>query len=145
VKTFVAKPDEVNRKWFLVDAEGEILGRVASQVASLLRGKHKPIYTPHVDCGDHVIIINADKIRVTGRKAAQKRYYRHSGHPGGLRSDTFEQLMQKNPEKVLERAVWGMLPHNKLGRKMYKKLKVYVGESHPHAAQQPEQLDLSKN
>lgn len=145
MKTFVAKPHEVNRKWFLVDADGEILGRVASRVASLLRGKHKPIYTPHVDCGDHVIIINADKVRVTGRKATQKRYYRHSGYPGGLRSDTYEQLMQKSPERVLEKAVWGMLPHNKLGRKMYKKLKVYVGESHPHAAQQPEKLELDKN
>lgn len=142
MKTFVAKPHEVSRKWFLIDAQGLILGRVASQVATLLRGKHKPIYTPHVDCGDHVIIVNADKVRVTGRKATQKRYYRHSGYPGGLRSDTYEQLMQKNPERVLEKAIWGMLPHNKLGRKMYKKLKVYRGDNHPHTAQQPEQLEL---
>lgn len=142
MRTYVAKPNEVERKWYVVDADGQVLGRLASRVATVLRGKHKPTFTPHVDMGDHVIIINAEKVRVTGRKAQQKRYFRHSGYPGGLRSRTFEQQLQSRPEKVLELAVWGMLPHNRLGRKMFKKLKVYAGDQHPHQAQKPEKLEL---
>jgi large subunit ribosomal protein L13 len=139
----MAKAEEVNRKWFVIDAEGMVLGRLASNVASILRGKHKPIYTPHVDVGDHVIIINADKIRVTGRKAQTKRYYRHTGYPGGLRSDAFIDLLQTHPSRIIEKAVKGMLPHNKLGRQMYRKLKVYRGPEHPHKAQRPEVLELN--
>jgi large subunit ribosomal protein L13 len=139
----MAKGEEVNRKWFIIDAEGEVLGRLASNVASILRGKHKPIYTPHVDTGDHVIIINAEKVRVTGKKAQTKRYYRHTGYPGGLRSDTFADLIQSYPSRILEKAIKGMLPHNKLGRQMFKKLKVYKGSEHPHQAQKPEVLELN--
>lgn len=141
-KTFVAKPHEVERKWYVVDAEGKTLGRLASQIAAILRGKHKPIYTPHVDCGDFVIVVNADKVKLTGKKLKEKVYYRHSGYPGGLKSITAEKLLEKKPERVIELAVWGMLPHNRLGRKMYKKLKVYAGPEHPHAAQKPEPLEL---
>ncbi len=142
MKTYVPKPEDIDRKWYVVDAKDKVLGRVASQVATILRGKHKPIYAPHMDVGDHVIIINADKIRVTGKKSQTKRYFRHSGYPGGVRFDTFAELIQKHPERILEKAVWGMLPHNKLGRKMFKKLKVYAGENHPHQAQKPEKLEL---
>ena len=144
LKTFMAKGEEVNRKWFVVDAEGEVLGRLASNVASVLRGKHKPIYTPHVDTGDHVIIINAEKVRVTGKKAQTKRYYRHTGYPGGLRSDAFADLIQSYPSRILEKAIKGMLPHNKLGRQMFKKLKVYKGEKHPHEAQMPQVLTVQR-
>ncbi|MFQ5706868.1 MAG: 50S ribosomal protein L13 [bacterium] len=143
MKTFVAKPHEIERKWYVVNAEGQVLGRLASQIATILRGKHKPIFTPHVDTGDHVIIINAEKIRVTGRKSQNKTYFRYSGYPGGGRIDTFADLIKKHPERILEKAIWGMLPHNKLGRKMYKKLKVYSGNKHPHQAQNPEQLELN--
>lgn len=143
MKTFVAKPNEVKRKWYVVDANGKILGRLASQIATILRGKHKPIYSPHMDVGDHVIIINAEKIRVTGKKASVKRYYRYTGYPGGLRFDTYSDLIKKHPERILEKAIWGMLPHNKLGRKMYKKLKIYAGENHPHQAQKPEKLEIN--
>jgi large subunit ribosomal protein L13 len=143
LKTYVPKPDEIEQKWFVVDAKGKVLGRLASQIATILRGKHKPIYSPHVDVGDHVIIINADKIRVTGKKAATKRYYRYTGYPGGLRFDTYSDLIKKYPERILEKAIWGMLPHNKLGRKMYKKLKVYAGDNHPHEAQKPEILEIN--
>lgn len=143
MKTYVPKPDEIEQKWFVVDAKGKVLGRLASQIATILRGKHKPIYSPHVDVGDHVIIINADKIRVTGKKAATKRYYRYTGYPGGLRFDTYSDLIKKYPERILEKAIWGMLPHNKLGRKMYKKLKVYAGDNHPHEAQKPEILEIN--
>ncbi|MFQ5649917.1 MAG: 50S ribosomal protein L13 [bacterium] len=143
MKTYIVNPDEVERKWLLVDAQGQILGRVASRVATILRGKHKPTFSPHMDVGDYVVIINAEKIRLTGKKAQMKRYYRHTGYPGGLRSDSFEELIRKAPEKILQRAIWGMLPHNRLGRKMYKKLKVYAGNSHPHAAQSPERLELT--
>ncbi|MCH9007292.1 MAG: 50S ribosomal protein L13 [Calditrichaeota bacterium] len=143
MKTYIANPEEVEQKWLLVDANGQVLGRLASQVATILRGKHKPIFSPHMDVGDHVVIINADKIRVTGKKASTKRYYRHTGYPGGLRSDSFEQLMQKAPEQILKKAIWGMMPHNKLGKKMVKKLRVYAGEAHPHEAQKPEKIELN--
>jgi len=142
VKTYTAKPEDIKREWFLVDAEGKTLGRLATKIAEILRGKHKPIYTPHLDCGDYVIVVNADKIRVTGRKLDQKIYYRHSGYPGGLKSITLRDQLQKHPERVLEAAVRGMLPKNRLGRKMFKKLKVYAGDSHPHQAQQPKTLEL---
>jgi large subunit ribosomal protein L13 len=124
----------------LVDAEGKTLGRLASEIAKVLRGKHKPIYTPHLDCGDYVIVVNADKVQVTGQKLDQKMYYRHSGYPGGLTSINLMDQLQKHPERVLEAAVRGMLPKNRLGRKMFKKLKVYAGDSHPHQAQQPKPL-----
>ncbi len=142
MKTYTAKPKDIKREWFLVDAEGKTLGRLATKIAEILRGKHKPIYTPHLDCGDYVVVINADKIRVTGRKLDQKIYYRHSGYPGGLKSITLRDQLQKHPERVLEAAVRGMLPKNRLGRKMFKKLKVYAGDSHPHQAQQPKTLEL---
>lgn len=142
MKTYTAKPKDIKREWFLIDAEGKTLGRLATKIAEILRGKHKPIYTPHLDCGDYVIVINADKIRVTGRKLDQKIYYRHSGYPGGLKSITLRDQLQKHPERVLEAAVRGMLPKNRLGRKMFKKLKVYAGDSHPHQAQQPKTLEL---
>jgi large subunit ribosomal protein L13 len=141
VKTFSAKPDEIERKWFVVDAQGQTLGRLATQVATVLRGKHKPIYTPHVDCGDYVIVVNADKIHVTGQKLDDKIYYRHSNYPGGLKQVTLRRQLQTHPERVIEAAVRGMLPKNRLGRKMFKKLKVYAGPDHPHQAQQPESLD----
>lgn len=142
MKTYSARPKDIKREWFLVNAEGKTLGRLASEIAKILRGKHKPIYTPHLDCGDYVIVINADKIRVTGRKLDQKIYYRHSGYPGGLKSISLRDQLQKHPERVLEAAVRGMLPKNRLGRKMFKKLKVYAGDSHPHQAQQPKTLEL---
>jgi large subunit ribosomal protein L13 len=142
VKTFSAKEQDVERKWYVVDAQGKTLGRLASEIASILRGKHKPIFTPHVDCGDYVVVINAEKVWTTGMKMDQKRYYRHSGYPGGLREITLRDQLKKFPERVIESAVRGMLPKNRLGRKMYKKLKVYAGSQHPHAAQQPETLVL---
>ncbi len=138
----MAKPQDVERKWYVVDAEGKTLGRLASKVAAILRGKHKPTFTPHVDCGDYVIIVNAEKIQVTGKKRTDKVYYRHSGYPGGLKATTFEQMIARRPERVLELAIKGMLPHNRLGRRMYRKLKVYAGPEHPHAAQKPEPLEL---
>lgn len=140
--TYMAKPNDVERKWYLVDAEGQTLGRLASQVAAILRGKHKPEYTPHVDTGDFVIVINAEKIRLTGNKLSQKMYYRHSGYPGGLKKATAAQMLDKKPVKMLELAIKGMLPKNSLGRKQGKKLKVYAGAEHPHEAQQPEVLEL---
>ncbi|MCG8604287.1 50S ribosomal protein L13 [bacterium] len=143
MKTFVAKPAEVERKWYVVDAEGAVLGRLATRIASILRGKHKPIYSPHMDVGDHVIIVNAEKIRVTGKKSRTKQYFRHSGHIGGVRMDTFSDLLLKHPERILEKAIRGMLPHNRLGRKMYKKLKVYAGPDHAHQAQKPEKLEIN--
>ena len=142
MKTFSAKPDQIERKWFVVDAQGQTLGRLATQVATVLRGKHKPIYTPHVDCGDYVIVVNADKIHVTGQKLDDKIYYRHSNYPGGLKQVTLRRQLQTHPERVIEAAVRGMLPKNRLGRKMFKKLKVYAGPDHPHQAQQPESFDL---
>jgi large subunit ribosomal protein L13 len=137
MKTYSAKAEDVKRDWLVFDAEDKVLGRLAARVAHRLRGKHKPEYTPHVDTGDYIIIVNADKIRVTGNKRQDKMYYRHSGYPGGLKSTNFEKLIEKSPEKVIELAVKGMLPKNPLGRAMFRKLKVYAGAQHPHAAQQP--------
>jgi large subunit ribosomal protein L13 len=142
VRTFTAKSAEIEREWFVVDAEGETLGRLASKIAPILKGKHKPIYTPHLDCGDFVVVINADKVRVTGRKLDQKLYYHHSGYPGGLTSISLRDQLNKHPERVISAAVKGMLPKNKLGRRMYKKLKVYASDSHPHEAQQPKPLEF---
>lgn len=142
MKSFIAKPHEVERKWYVVDAEGQTLGRVASQVASVLRGKNKPTYTPHVDCGDYVIVINAEKIQVTGKKRKEKVYKHHTGYPGGLRELTFEKLIARKPEEIIRHAVKGMMPKGKLGRQMYKKLKVYAGPEHNHAAQTPEVLEF---
>ena len=140
MKTFTAKPSEVDRKWFVVDANGCVLGRLATLVAARLRGKHKPIYTPHVDTGDHIIVINADKVALTGKKWDEKLYHRHSGYTGGLKSMTAKQLLEKRPEDLLIHAVRGMLPKNRLGRQMLKKLRVYAGSEHPHVAQSPEIL-----
>jgi large subunit ribosomal protein L13 len=142
MKTYYAKPGEVQREWVLIDAENQVLGRVASKAAQILRGKNKPQYTPHVDTGDFVVIVNADKIRLSGSKATAKEYYRHSGYPGGLKCETFEEAMQKHPERVIEHAVKGMLPKNTLGRAMGKKLKVYAGPDHPHTAQQPRKIEM---
>lgn len=142
MKTYMAKPLEIERKWYVIDASGQTLGRLASEVASILRGKHKPTYTPHVDTGDFVIVINADKIVLTGNKLDQKMYRRHSGYPGGLKEMTYRNLLNKRPEKAIEIAVKGMLPHNRLGRKMFTKLKVYRGSEHPHQAQKPEVREL---
>ena len=142
MKTYYAKPNEVAREWLLIDAQDQVLGRVASKAAHILRGKHKPTYTPHVDTGDFVVIINADKIRVTGKKLTDKEYYRHSGYPGGLKCETFEEAMEKHPERVIEHAVKGMLPKTTLGRAMAKKLKVYAGAEHPHMAQQPREIKM---
>ncbi|EPW6435764.1 50S ribosomal protein L13 [Vibrio parahaemolyticus] len=142
MKTFVAKPETVKRDWYVVDAEGKTLGRLASEIASRLRGKHKAEYTPHVDAGDYIIVINAEKVAVTGNKAKDKVYYRHSEFPGGLKSITFEKLIVRKPEMVLELAVKGMLPRGPLGRAMYRKLKVYAGAEHNHVAQQPQVLDI---
>ncbi len=140
--TFMAKAGEVDRKWFVIDAAGKPLGRVATQAAHILRGKHKPTYTPNVDCGDFVIVINAQDIVLTGNKNLQKKYYHHSGYPGGLREQTYGDMMQTKPVFVMERAIKGMLPHNRLGRQMFRKLKVYAGAEHPHAAQQPEVYEI---
>ena len=135
MKTYSAKPSEIEREWHVIDASDKVLGRLAAQVATLLMGKHKPMFSPNLDTGDFVVVINAEKIRITGSKAKQKLYYRHSGYPGGLKSISFEKLMQTNPARVIEHAVKGMLPHNRLGAKMVKKLKVYTGDTHPHLAQ----------
>ena len=138
MKTYSAKPLEVERKWWVVDAEGQTIGRLATQVATLLRGKHKPQFTPHIDTGDFVIVINAEKIQFTGKKGVQKLYRSHSGYPGGLRTTSLQDLLETRPEKVIEKAVWGMVPHNRLGRRQITKLKVYAGANHEHAAQKPE-------
>ena len=138
MKSYMAKPNEVERKWYIIDAEGKVLGRLATEVASILRGKNKPIYTPYVDTGDHVIIINAEKIKLTGNKLKQKNHTYHTGYPGGLKQVPYSQLIEKHPERIIELAVKGMLPKNRLGRSMYRKLKVYKGETHKHEAQQPE-------
>ena len=142
MSSFIQKPAEVERKWYVVDAEGKTLGRMASEVAAILRGKNKPTFTPHVDCGDYVIVINAEKVAVTGKKRQEKIYKRHTGYPGGLRELTFEQLLEKHPEEVVRHAVKGMMPTGKLGRAMFKKLKVYAGPEHNHQAQKPEVLDF---
>lgn len=138
MSSYIAKPQDVERKWYVIDAEGRTLGKVAAEAASILRGKKKPIFTPHVDTGDYVIVINAEKVEVTGKKRKEKIYKRHTGYPGGLRETTFEQLLSKAPEEIIRHAVKGMMPNGKLGRQMYKKLKVYAGPEHKHAAQQPE-------
>lgn len=142
-KTYVATPATAERNWLVVDATGQTLGRLATQIADALRGKRKPEYTPHCDTGDFVVVVNAEKIQVTGNKRAEKRYYRHSGYPGGLKSRTFEEMIERRPEEVIRLAVKGMLPRNRLARKQLTKLKVYAGPDHPHAAQSPEPLDLS--
>ncbi len=140
MKTFSANASNVDRNWYVVDASGKTLGRLASQIAHRLRGKHKPEYTPHVDTGDYIVVLNADRINVSGKKRSQKIYHRHSGFPGGLKTESFEEVLEHSPERVIERAVKGMLPRNPLGRAMYRKLKVYTGEEHPHVAQQPMEL-----
>lgn len=142
MKTFSAKSETVKRDWYVVDASGKTLGRLASEVARRLRGKHKPEYTPHVDTGDYIVVINASQVQVTGNKARQKTYYHHTGYPGGIKSISFDKLRDKAPEQVIEKAVKGMLPKNPLGRAMYRKLKVYSGSEHPHQAQQPLALEI---
>jgi large subunit ribosomal protein L13 len=142
MKTFTAKPESVQRDWYVVDAAGKTLGRISTEIAARLRGKHKPEYTPHVDTGDYIIVINAEKVTVTGNKAKNKIYYSHSGFPGGIKEINFEKLLAKKPEMVLEKAIKGMLPKGPLGRAMFRKLKVYAGAEHQHAAQQPQVLDI---
>lgn len=142
MKTYSANEQSVKRDWYVVDAAGKTLGRLATEVASRLRGKHKPVYTPHVDTGDYIVVINAEKIAVTGKKATDKKYYRHTGFVGGIKEVTFEKLLASKPEMVFEKAVKGMLPHNPLGRAMFRKLKVYAGTEHPHTAQQPQPLEI---
>jgi len=142
VRTFAPKASEIERAWHVIDADGAVLGRVATEAATLLRGKHKPTFAPHVDTGDHVVVINAAKLEITERKATGKLYYRHSGYPGGLSTESLEHLLARDPEKVVRRAVRGMLPRNRLGRRQIKKLKVYAGPTHPHAAQQPQERAL---
>lgn len=140
MKTYSAKPCEVERKWYLIDAEGQILGRLASKIANILRGKNKPEFTPHIDTGDFVIVINADKVAVTGKKVTDKMYYSHSGYPSGLKTASYKELMEKFPARALEKAVKGMLPHNTLGAEQFNKLKIYAGSEHPHSAQQPVEI-----
>jgi large subunit ribosomal protein L13 len=142
MKTYSAKPGSIAQDWFVVDADGKTLGRLATEIARRLRGKHKPEYTPHVDTGDYIVVLNAEKVRVTGNKTDQKMYYHHTGYPGGLKSISFDKLRVKAPERIIETAVKGMLPKNPLGRTMFRKLKVYAGAEHPHTAQQPQVLDI---
>lgn len=144
MKTFSAKAHEVKRDWFIIDATDKVLGRVATEIARRLRGKHKAEFTPHVDTGDYIVVINAEKITVTGRKFKDKIYYRHTGHPGGIKSISFDKLQDQNPTRIIELAVKGMLPKNVLGREMYRKLKVYAGSEHPHMAQQPKKLEIEE-
>ena len=144
MKTYNAKPGEVSRDWYVVDAEGKTLGRLATQIADTLRGKRKPQYTPHIDTGDFVVVVNAEKIQVTGSKLDQKRYYRHSGYPGGLKSRTLREQLERRPTEVIRTAVKGMLPKNRLARQQLTKLKVYAGPEHPHVAQNPQPLDLEQ-
>ncbi|SFL90629.1 50S ribosomal protein L13 [Halanaerobium salsuginis] len=142
MSTYMAKNEEIERNWYVVDAADKTLGRLASKIAQYIRGKHKPTFTPHVDTGDYIIVVNAEKIKLTGNKWDQKNYYRHTNYPGGIKEVSYKELLVKNPEFIIEKAVKGMLPHNKLGNKMIKKLKVYSGPNHPHQAQQPENLEL---
>ena len=144
-KTINPSIDSINRQWYLVDAENQTLGRLATEVAAVLRGKNKPYFTPHLDTGDFVVIVNAEKIQVTGRKGTQKLYRRHSGRPGGMKVETFNALQERIPERIVEKAIKGMLPHNALGRQLFRKLKVYKGSEHPHAAQNPKALNLNSN
>ena len=141
-KTYSAKPGDVEQAWHVVDAENVVVGRLAARVASVLRGKHRPEFTPHMDLGDHVVVVNADKVRFTGKKETEKQYFRHSGYPGGIRSQTPKEVRDTHPERIVERAVKGMLPRTKLGRQLYRKLHVYNGPDHPHEAQQPQTLDI---
>ena len=143
MRTYALKAGDIQRKWYVIDAEGQVLGRLASRVAHILRGKHKPCFSTYLDAGDHVIIINAEKVKVTGRKSEQKEYYRYSGYPGGLKVTPYRKMLASKPEHILEMAIKGMLPKNRLGRKMYRKLKVYAGGDHPHQAQQPEVLTFT--
>ena len=144
MKTYSAKPADVERKWYVIDAEGLVLGRLASSVAIRLRGKHKPLYTPHIDCGDHIVIVNAEKVAITGNKRADKRFYWHTGYPGGIKDRTWDQILSgKHPERLVEKAVERMLPKTKLGRTVISKLHVYAGPEHPHEAQQPEAIDFA--
>ncbi len=143
MKTFVANPETRQRDWYVVDAEGKTLGRLATRIADTLRGKHKPEYTPHIDTGDFVIVINAEKVAVTGNKLRDKRYWRHSGYPGGIRSRTLGEMLERRPEEVIRKAVRGMLPRNRLARKQLTKLKIYAGPDHPHAAQQPTEMEVA--
>ncbi|MCB9500380.1 MAG: 50S ribosomal protein L13 [Deferribacteres bacterium] len=140
LKTYIPKVSEIKKDWFIVDAEGLTLGRLASNIAQILRGKHKPMFTPHMDTGDFVIVVNAEKIVVTGKKTQEKLYSRFTGYPGGLRQVSFDDLIRNHPERIVTKAVWGMLPHNRLGRKVIKHLKVYAGAEHPHQAQQPQEM-----
>lgn len=142
MKTYSAKPETVERSWFVVDAEGKALGRIASEIARRLRGKHKAVYTPHVDTGDYIVVVNAEKVRVTGNKETDKTYYHHSGYPGGLKSITLDKLRASHPERIIESAVRGMLPKGPLGRDMYRKLRVYAGPAHKHEAQAPQPLEI---
>lgn len=142
MKTVSTRPQDVERAWFVIDAESQVLGRLATEVARRLRGKHKAAYTPHVDTGDYIVVVNAEKVRVTGKKATDKTYYRHTGYPGGIKATRFENMIEKHPERVIEKAVKGMLPRNPLGRAAFRKLKVYAGPDHPHSAQQPRSLAL---
>jgi large subunit ribosomal protein L13 len=144
MKTYFANNENIEQKWYVVDAQGEVLGRLATQIAKVLRGKHKPEFTPHADAGDHVIVVNAADIKVTGKKETDKKYYTHSGYPGGIKEMTFDKLMQRDPRRAIEIAVKGMMPKNPLGRAMLRKLKVYAGAEHPHAAQQPVEINLMK-
>ena len=142
-KTWLMRPQDVKRRWYVVDASGQVLGRLASRVAAVLRGKHKPEFTPHVDGGDFVIVVNAARVRLTGKKLDQKLYRHHTGYPGGLKQETARQLLARRPDQLVRRAVWGMLPHNRLGRRIIRKLKVYAGPEHPHQAQRPEPLPMT--
>ncbi len=142
MKTYSTKPADIQREWYVVNAEGKTLGRLAAGIARILKGKHKPIYTPHLDCGDYVVVLNAGKIRVTGKKLEDKFYVRHSGYPGGLKETILREQLEKHPERVIKAAVWGMLPHGRLGRQMFKKLKVYGRADHPHLAQQPKTMEV---
>ncbi len=142
MKSYMARPLEVERKWYVVDAEGQTLGRLATQIAAVLRGKTKAQYTPHIDTGDFVVVVNADRIEVTGRKAEQKIYYRHTGYPGGLKEVSYERMMDRKPTEIVRKAVWGMMPKSRLARAQFKKLKIYAGAEHPHAAQDPQPLEV---
>ncbi|ABB23289.1 MAG: 50S ribosomal protein L13 [Pelodictyon luteolum] len=141
-KTYSAKPADVERKWYVIDAEGQVLGRMAAEIARVLRGKHKPQFTPHVDTGDFIVVTNAEKVALSGNKENLKTYFSHSHYPGGVRVDSVKDLLRKKPEKIIEHAVWGMLPHNNLGRQLFRKLKVYAGTQHPHEAQAPTEMKI---
>ncbi len=143
MRTYIPKKDEIEREWLVVDASNQVLGRLATEIARLLRGKHKPTFTPHMDTGDFVVVVNAERVVLTGRKLDEKKYYRHSGRPGSLKTETAREALEKHPERIIRAAVWGMLPKNRLGRRLLKKLKVYAGPDHPHTAQQPKTYTLA--